>query len=97
MTAYVISDSQLLDADAYDSYRKIAGPSVEKYGGTYVARRGEVEVLEGEWQPGGVVMLKFPSMEKARAWYHSPEYAEAMGHKAKAMKRNLVVVEGLSE
>jgi uncharacterized protein (DUF1330 family) len=51
-------------------------------------------VLEGEWR-AGAVLLAFPSIEAARAWYASPDYAEALAHRDDAVERDLVIVEGL--
>jgi uncharacterized protein (DUF1330 family) len=42
------------------------------------ARLGEVQVLEGSWTPNMIVIVEFPNLERARVWYHSPEYALAL-------------------
>ncbi|MFL5441248.1 MAG: DUF1330 domain-containing protein, partial [Myxococcales bacterium] len=64
-------------------------------GGRYLARGGKTDVLEGSWQPKRFVILEFPSVEKAKAWWGSTEYAEAKSIRQKAAKTSLVVVEGV--
>jgi uncharacterized protein (DUF1330 family) len=65
------------------------------YGGKYVARGGKNETLEGAWQPNRLVILEFPSMEQAKAWVNSPEYAPARALRHKYAKSKMVVVEGV--
>ena len=57
--------------------------------------RGKVEVLEGTWKPGNVVMLEFPSVVRAKEWYDSPEYHPLIAARTKASKGNMILVEGL--
>jgi len=54
-----------------------------------------VETLEGDWQPNVIIIAGFPSMENARAWYNSVEYANALMVKPQAMDRNMVLTAGL--
>jgi uncharacterized protein (DUF1330 family) len=55
---------------------------------------GKMEVLEGQ-APDGIVMLQFPSVVAARAWYQSPDYQAAIPHRQKAADYRAVIVEGL--
>jgi uncharacterized protein (DUF1330 family) len=57
---------------------------------------GKIEVLEGDWAPGVIVMAEYPDMERARAWYRSPEYASALAIRDQALTRNLILVEGIA-
>lgn len=68
-----------------------------KYGGRYLARGGEVQALEGVWSPRNIVIVEFRSMEQARAWYTSPEYASALEMHYIALERNLILVDGYRE
>ena len=52
-------------------------------------------VLEGEWEPGRLVMLEFPSVERAIAWYESAEYATARELRRTSARMDMVLVEGL--
>jgi uncharacterized protein (DUF1330 family) len=94
MTAYLISDVTVRDADAVRIYRERAAASIAHHGGRYLARGGEVEVLEGEWRPRVVILVEFPSAEQARIWYRSPEYAHALEVRDEALSRNLILVDG---
>lgn len=94
MSAYVIAEVNVTDPKLYDEYRKLVPATVEKYGGRFAVRGGAVEAKEGGWMPARIVVLEFPSMEKARAWYHSPEYAPALALRHKAANAKLILVEG---
>jgi uncharacterized protein (DUF1330 family) len=96
MAAYVISDATMLDANALQAYRARSTDSVIKYGGKFLIRGGAVECLEGTWTPRIIVLVEFPSMERARDWYRSPEYAHALELRDAALKRNLILVDGVS-
>jgi uncharacterized protein (DUF1330 family) len=95
MTAYLISDVSPRDAEAFEAYRTRAAESIAAHGGRYVVRGGDVEALEGTWQPRAVVIVEFPSVEQARKWYRSEEYAAALTLRDKALSRNLILVEGV--
>lgn len=95
MPAYVIFDIHVDDADAYAPYREPAGAAVEQYGGRYLARGGASEVLEGDWDVDRLVILEFPSMDQARAWYESPEYQEVLPIRQGASRGRGVLLEGL--
>lgn len=96
MPAYVISEVEILDEGAADTYRRLAAASIAEYGGRYLARGATPEVVEGEPTGRQVVLVEFPSLEAARAWYASPAYAEALRHRAKALERRLLFVEGVA-
>ncbi len=96
MPAYVIAEVDVTDAAAYEDYRKLVLPTVEKYGGRFLVRGGKVETKEGGWQPPRLVIVQFPSMAQAQAWYHSPEYAPALAIRAKASRSRLIIAEGLA-
>ena len=71
MPAYVILDVKIRDRSAVESYRPRAAASIAQYGGRYLVRGGAVETLEGRWSPNPLIIVEFPSMERARAWYRS--------------------------
>jgi uncharacterized protein (DUF1330 family) len=95
MAAYVLVDVEVTDAEQYDRYRHLAGPSVERYGGRYLARGGASEVLEGDRIPNRLVVLEFPDADAARRWYHSPEYGEAKATRDGAAIGSFILVEGV--
>jgi uncharacterized protein (DUF1330 family) len=95
MTAYVIVDINVTDPVRYDEYKKLAAPTVELYGGKYIARGGRHEVLEGEWKPSRLVILQFDSLEQAKTWLNSAEYAGPRGIRHQTAVSNMVVIEGI--
>ena len=95
MSAYVISDLEIRDAVLVEKYRSLAQSSIAKYGGRYLARGGTIEPVEGGWTPKNIVIVEFPTMEKAREWYRSPEYAQALAVRRDALDRRLIFVEGV--
>lgn len=94
MAAYVIAEVNVTDAKLYEEYKKLVPATVERYGGRFTVRGGTVESKEGGWAPARFVVLEFPSMERAREWYHSPEYAPALALRLKAANAKLILVEG---
>ena len=97
MPAYVISEVEILDRQLIDSYRSLAKASIEQYGGRYIVRGGPVELIEGQRDPARqFVIVEFPTMDRAHAWYRSPEYARALEVRANALTRTLVFVEGVA-
>jgi uncharacterized protein (DUF1330 family) len=95
MTAYVIVDIEVTDPAGYEEYKKLAPAAVALYGGTYRARGGHAEVLEGSWRPQRLVILEFESADKASAWLNSPEYAPARLQRHRTARTNMVLVEGV--
>lgn len=94
MPAYVIVDIDVTDPVLYETYKKMAPPTVAAYGGKYLARGGKNEVLEGDWQPKRLVILEFPSLAQAKAWVDSHEYRPAREMRHKAATSRMVVIEG---
>ncbi len=97
MPAYVIVDIEVKDPETYEGYKKQAPASIAHYGGKYIARGGECCVLEGEWIPNRFVILQFDSVERAKEWLNSPEYAPARRLRRLSAHTNMIVTEGLSE
>lgn len=97
MPAYLISQITVRDAATYERYKQLAPPSIAVYGGRYVARGGATETLEGSWRPPRLVILEFPSIERAREWWNSPEYAAAKALRQTCADTEMLVVDGLSE
>jgi len=96
MAAYVIVNIEITDPVRYAEYAKVAAATVAQYGGEYLARGGRAERLEGEWEPKRFVVLRFDSLERARAWWSSTEYAGPKAVRQSAAKTNMIVVEGVT-
>jgi uncharacterized protein (DUF1330 family) len=96
MAAYIISEvSEVLDAAAMERYRALAEATIKQYGGRYLVRGGVWESLEGEWGLERMIVVEFPHGERAKAWYQSPEYSKALELSRVALKRKMMVVDGV--
>jgi uncharacterized protein (DUF1330 family) len=95
MAAYVIVDIDVTEPVEYEAYKKLAPSAVAQYGGKYLARGGEVEVLEGSWHPHRLVILEFPHAGRAKEWLNSPEYGPAKAIRHRIAVTDMVVVAGV--
>jgi uncharacterized protein (DUF1330 family) len=95
--AYVISAVDgFVDESAVKRYAELAGPAIEHFGGRFIVSNTEPVVVEGELSSNHLSMVEFPSVEDAKAWYNSPEYAEARDLTPAAFSgRLLIFVEGV--
>jgi uncharacterized protein (DUF1330 family) len=95
MAAYVIADFEIIDLEGMREYLKQVGATIEHYGGKYLVR-GEIgETIEGDWYPHRLVILEFESVEQAKRWYHSVEYASIKAIRYKTANTQLVFVPGV--
>jgi uncharacterized protein (DUF1330 family) len=96
MSAYVISEVEMRDAVDFEAYRTIAAKTIAQYGGRYLARGGAANLIEGGPPPKTIIVVEFPTMERLREWYASPEYAEALKLRRTALERRLIFVDGVA-
>ncbi|MDF1483044.1 DUF1330 domain-containing protein [Extensimonas sp. H3M7-6] len=94
-SAYVIASVTVTNPAQYDEYRKLSTEAMRVHGAEVCVRGGKAEVLEGDFDPGRIVVLKFPSVEAARAFYDSPEYRKARAAREGAAVMRLLAVEGV--
>ncbi|RCK69067.1 DUF1330 domain-containing protein [Desertihabitans brevis] len=101
MTAkgYVLVRRTVVDADQASEYLRQAAEVVAAAGGRYLVRGGQAEVLEGEPDPDGTgwVVIEFDSLEAARTFYHSAEYAPSLELAQTAFDRRYLLVEGVPQ
>jgi uncharacterized protein (DUF1330 family) len=95
MPAYIIVETDITDPEQYEQYKAASPGAVAAGGGRFIVRGGELAVLEGDWQPSRLVVLEFPDLEAAKAFYDSDEYTAARKLRAGAAKLNMVAVEGV--
>lgn len=95
MAAYVVLDIRVTDAESFARYRELAPSAIAACGGKYLARGGNAEMLEGSWAPNRIVILEFPTVERAKQWLESPEYREARALRHAAATTSAIVVQGL--
>jgi uncharacterized protein (DUF1330 family) len=94
MPAYVIAEIEVTHPAGYDSYRPLAGASVAQYGGKFLVRGGESELIEGGPEPKRLVVIEFADMAAAKRWYNSSEYQEALKIRLANSRGRMVFVEG---
>ncbi len=94
MAAFVIVDVSIQDLVAYEDYKKLTPEAVAAYDGRFVVRGGQTETLEGEWKPERIVVLEFPTIERAKEWWSSEIYSEAKNIRQRAATTKMIVVQG---
>ena len=94
MPAYIVVDVVVNDPVAYEPYKQMAAAAIAKYGGRYIVRGGATDVREGDWQPNRFVIVEFPSLAQARAFYVSEEYAPALAIRKAVATSSLFIVDG---
>ena len=97
MAAYVIVEIEVVDPVGYEEYKKQAAATVHKYDGKYIVRGGTTEVLKGNWKPKRIVILEFPTMERAKEWLNCEEYREPRKKRHATAKTNMLVIEGFDD
>ena len=97
MPAYVIVETDISDPEQYEQYKAASPGAVAAGGGRFVARGGELAVLEGDWNPSRLVILEFDDLDAAKRWYESEIYQAAKQLREGAAKLRMVAVEGLEE
>lgn len=95
MAAYVVVEVEVRDKGRYEDYKRMVPPTLAPYGGRFIVRGGAVEALEGEWSPQRVVIVEFPSVEHAKRWWSSEEYAEAKALRQATAHTRMIVVAGI--
>lgn len=95
MPAYMFANIHVTDPVRYEKYKRLAAPSVAAYGGRYIVRGGPAEKLEGVQDINRIVVLEFPNMERARAWWASAEYATAKVLRHECATAEMLLVEGM--
>ena len=96
MPAYVIADVRdARDREALAEYRRGNTESVARHGGRFIARGGELEVLEGDWDTRRIVVIEFPDMAAARGWYESEDYAPLKALRQAASDTNIILIDGV--
>jgi len=94
MTAYFIAQIQWNSPADREAYVHSLGGVIEKHGGRYLITSSESRVAEGQWLPGRLVVIEFPSMADLKAWYESEEYRPALELRLKGSRSNAIMVEG---
>jgi uncharacterized protein (DUF1330 family) len=97
VAAYLIFDFEIRDSDSMREYSEKVPGIVRKFGGKYLVRGGTIETVEGDWRPSRIVVLEFPSVEQAKRYHDSEEYAPFQKVRLKAGPSRAILVEGVQE
>jgi uncharacterized protein (DUF1330 family) len=95
MPAYIIGRIHVRDKEQYAKYIQATPAIIAKFGGHFVARGGETASLEGPEETGRVVIIEFPTLDDAKAFFHSEEYAEAKKLREGAAVAQFVAIDGV--
>ncbi|CAN5399496.1 DUF1330 domain-containing protein [soil metagenome] len=95
MKAYIIVDVDINDPVQYEDYKKLTPPSLIPFEGKFIVRGAPTETLEGDWKPNRLVILEFPSLEKAKSWWSSDTYAPAKALRQAIAHTQMIMVEGV--
>lgn len=95
MPALVLVEVEIHNPELYEDYKKLSLPAVEAFGGKFVVRGAQTESLEGDWNPQRLVVLEFPSVERAKEWYNSEQYTTAKNIRFQASKDKMLLVESV--
>jgi uncharacterized protein (DUF1330 family) len=94
MPAYIIARIEVTDWERYRQYTKATPAAIEKFGGRFIVRGGETITFEGPTETGRLVVIEFPSLDQAKAFYNSEEYAKAKKLREGAATGQFLAVEG---
>ena len=94
MPAYVIVDVSISNHEEYEEYKKLTPAAIAAYDGRFVVRGGRTETLEGNWNPERIVVLEFPTFERAKEWWASEIYSTPKAIRQRSAKTKMIVTEG---
>jgi uncharacterized protein (DUF1330 family) len=94
MPIYLIIDIAIIDPDVYGEFVARVPAVVEKYGGRYLARSGEVSTMVGDWRPERIVLIEFESIEQVQEFFASPEYVDLVSLREQSAATRAIIVEG---
>jgi uncharacterized protein (DUF1330 family) len=92
--AYIYVEMTIRDPERFKQYTALSAPAVHAVGGRYVVAGVKPEVLEGAFDAHRIVVVQFPSLERAREFYHSAAYQAARQKRAGAAEFKMLLLEG---
>jgi uncharacterized protein (DUF1330 family) len=95
MPAYVIVETDITDPERYEQYKAASPAAIAAGGGRFLARGGDLAVLEGDWRPSRLVLLEFEDLAAAERWYESATYQQAKELREGAAHLRMVAVQGV--
>ena len=96
MATYLLASIDVKDVERYDrDYVPGVGPLIQKHGDRVLIATDKIDVLEGQWPPGRVIVIEFPDADAAKAWYSDPEYQPLVKIRFEASEGLLAFVDGV--
>ena len=95
MAGYLVAHLEVTDPEGFEAYREKVPAVIESFGGRYLIRGGQAEGIEGDWSVPRLIVIEFPSTERARAFYESPAYQEILPLRLAHAAGTLAIVEGV--
>lgn len=95
MAAYIIVDVTISDPVAYEEYKKLTPSSISAFDGKFIVRGGQTDTLEGDWSPQRIVVLEFPTVQRAKEWWSSSDYAPAKSIRQRSASTRMILVQGV--
>jgi uncharacterized protein (DUF1330 family) len=95
MPAYVIVDVTIHDFKEYEEYKKLTPEAIAAYDGKFIVRGGQTTILEGDWDPGRIVVLEFPTVDRAKEWWSSEIYTKAKIIRQRSADTKMIIVDGI--
>ena len=95
MEGYVITDVEVTDPGLFAEFRAKLDPTVEAHGGKFIVRGENIKIIQGDWSPNRLVVVKFPDFEAAMTWSQSPEFVELKDILDRSSNTDIIVIEGL--
>jgi uncharacterized protein (DUF1330 family) len=95
MPAFVIVDVLIDDPLQYEAYKRLTPDTIAAFDGRFVVRGGKTTVLEGGWNPERIVVLEFPSVQRAQEWWDSELYSPAKEIRQKSARTKMIIVQGV--
>jgi uncharacterized protein (DUF1330 family) len=95
MPVYVVVDIEVKDDAVFAQYRDAVPAIVRRHGGEYLVRGGRTEIIEGDWQPGRIVLFRFPDHASVHAFFNDPDYLPLRAMRQRASSADIVMVDGV--
>jgi uncharacterized protein (DUF1330 family) len=95
MAAYIVAQLKVTDPAAFQRYREAVTPLVDRFGGRFRVRGGDLDVVEGDWPWPRLVIIEFQSKDAARLFYESPEYQKILPLREASSQGTVAIVEGV--
>lgn len=95
MPAYIIAEVSIHNPVEYEDYKKLTPQSLKPFDGKFIVRGGKTETLEGDWNPERVVVIEFPTVQQAKAWWNSEGYAPAKALRQRTAHTKMLLVPGV--